>query len=243
LVANLSYKPISREYVMPVLRDWNLIIDADKVLWGQGADPAVLRARKPQLVAVAEAAIAEGRRLLDPVVIYRRIAVEGLRHERLLLADDGSLCGPLIAKHLSNASQVVTAICTVGQKLTDYAATMFRADPVRGLALDGLASAATEALGEAACQHFEAVATAEGLAASMPLNPGMIGWPLHEGQCQIFSLVSGDEIGVQLTPSGLMAPVKSLSFVIGFGRELDRTGRSCDYCTMRATCRYKDHYV
>ena len=27
---------------MPVLRDWELTLDADKVLWGQGADPAII---------------------------------------------------------------------------------------------------------------------------------------------------------------------------------------------------------
>ena len=230
--------------MMPLkLRDWDLLIDADKVLWGQGADPAVLRARKPGLAAVAEAALKEGRGLLNPAVIYRRIAVEGVRHERLLLAGGHSLLGPLIAKHLAGAGEVVAAICTVGQELTDYAASVFRDDPVRGFALDGVASAATEALGEAACQHFEALAAAEGFTASMPLNPGMIGWPVHEGQRQIFSLVSGDEIGVRLTASGVMSPLKSLSFVLGFGHELTSAGRSCDYCTMAETCRYKDHYA
>jgi pseudouridine-5'-phosphate glycosidase len=30
---------------MPILKDWDLIIDADQVIRGQGADPAVIRSR------------------------------------------------------------------------------------------------------------------------------------------------------------------------------------------------------
>jgi hypothetical protein len=57
---------------MPVLRDWELALDADKVLWGQGADPALVRVRRPRLVAIAEATIAEGRPLLTPATAILR---------------------------------------------------------------------------------------------------------------------------------------------------------------------------
>lgn len=223
---------------MPVLTDWNLAIDADKVLWGQGADPAVIRRRRPSLVELAESVIAEGSPMVKPVVSYRRIPVEGLRHERLSLADGGRLFGPLIAKHLAGASDVVVAVCTVGDDLSLYASERFQSDPVRSLALEGLAAAAAEALAEAACQYFETLAASEGLKASVPLNPGMIGWPLLEGQQQIFGLVDTQAIGVSLTPDGLMLPLKSLSLVVGFGRDIQDMGRTCDFCSMRETCRY-----
>ncbi len=226
---------------MPVLRDWELALDADKVLWGQGADPAIIRARRPKLVAEAEAVIEEGRPLLAPAVLYRRIPVAGLRHERLLLAGGGILLGPLIAGHLAAASEVIVAVCTVGDGLSQPISERFQTNPVQALALEGLAAAAAEALAEAACRRFEALALAEGLKASIPLNPGMIGWPLEEGQAQIFGLLDASEIGVTLRPGSLMQPLKSLSLVIGLGRELDAAGQSCDFCSMRETCRYKDH--
>src|SRR5512137_673954 len=141
---------------MPILTDWDLAVDADKVLWGQGADPAVVRARRPKLAALAEAAIEEGRPLLAPAVTYRRTAVTGLQHERLSLAGGGRLSGPLIAGHLAGASEVVVAVCTVGNRLSEYVSARFAADPVGALALEGLAAAAAEALAEAACRYFEA---------------------------------------------------------------------------------------
>jgi hypothetical protein len=225
---------------MPVLRDWKLDIDADKVLWGQGADPAQVRARRPKLVALAEAVIEQGRPLLAPVVLYRRFPVVGLRHERLLL-DGGSLSGSLIASHLAAASEVIVAVCTIGDAVTGVVSERFQTDPVGALALEGLAAAAAESLAEAACRRFDALALAEDLRASIPLNPGMVGWPLDEGQTQVFKLIDATEIGVALDPGTcLMRPLKSLSFVIGLGRELNATGQTCDFCSMRETCRYKE---
>jgi hypothetical protein len=226
---------------MPVLRDWQLELDADKVLWGQGADPAVIRVRRPKLVAAAEAVIEAGRPRLSPAVLYRRIPVVGLRHEQLQLAGGGVLFGSLIAHHLAAASEVIVAVCTVGDGLAHTISDLMQSDPVQALAFEGLAAAAAEALAEAACRRFEALAAVEGLRASIPLNPGMVGWPLEMGQRQIFSLVDAGEIGVSLEPgSYLMRPLKSLSLVVGLGREIERSGLSCDYCSMRDTCRHKD---
>jgi hypothetical protein len=225
---------------MPILRDWDLAVDADKVLWGQGANPAIIRSRRPALARIAEEAIAEGSPMLAPIVLYRSFPVEGLQHERLRLAGGGSLRGPLIPRHLARSAEVIVAVCTVGEALSNYASARFDEDPVRSLALDGLASAAAEALAEAACHRFEAIAAADGMRVSIPLNPGMIGWPLGLAQEQIFALLDAGEIGVTLDPGGLMQPLKSLSMVVGMGRDLAPEGCSCDYCTMRETCRYKD---
>ena len=86
---------------MPLLRDWELNLDVDLVLRGQGADPAVIRARRPALVATAEQALQEGLALLDPSVAYAVYPAEGLRHERLALQDGRYLAGALIAQHLA----------------------------------------------------------------------------------------------------------------------------------------------
>jgi cobalamin-dependent methionine synthase I len=225
---------------MPILRDWDLEIDVDNVLWGQGANPAAIRARRPLLADMAAQVIEEGRPLLAPAVLYQRLPVQAVRHDELLLEGGGSLRGELIARHLAGASEVIVALCTVGQALADYASGQFDDSAVRSLALDGLASAAAEALAEAACRRFAEMAAGEGLKSSIPLNPGMIGWPLVEGQHQVFALLDGTDIGVQLTSSGIMQPLKSLSLVVGLGADLDEAGQTCDYCTMRETCRYKD---
>jgi hypothetical protein len=181
--------------------------------------------------------------LLAPAVSYRRLPVKRVRHERLDLADGGTLTGPLISRELSRASEVIVALCTVGGAVEAKATEEFNADPVRSLAIYGVGSAAAETLAEAACRHFETLAAAEGLQTGVPLNPGMVGWPVLEGQAQIMALLAGEEVGVTLTQSGFLVPLKSLSFVLGLGADLSRDGCVCDYCSMRGTCRHRNHHA
>jgi hypothetical protein len=227
---------------MPLLRDWDLPLDVDQVLRAQGADPAVLRARRPALVDAAEQALQEGLAYLAPVAAYRELAVESLRHERLFLTG-GVLTGPLVAQHLRSAQQVVVLACTIGDALERVISEAMSEDPVRGLALDGLGSAAAEGLAAAAAAHFEDQARAQGLHTTIPLSPGMVGWPVEEGQAEIFSLVDGGEAGISLTSGGMMVPRKSISLVLGVGKDVAAEGRSCDFCNLRETCRYQDHYA
>lgn len=227
---------------MPIFADWELILTVDGVLRGQGADPAAIRERSPRLVAMAEGALAEARPFIQPRVLYQRFEIDALRHDRLILEGGGTIAGPLIAAHLGPAQHVIVMLCTVGPELEAHATKVMTSEMVRGLALEGVGSAATEALANAACRRFELEASKEGLQTSIPLNPGMIGWTVGEGQPQIFSLLEGAQIGISLTPAAVMVPRKSLSMVLGLGTGMSKAGKTCDFCAMRETCRYQDHY-
>jgi hypothetical protein len=228
---------------MPVISDWQLPLEVDLILRGQGADPAVLRSRSPAIVEAAERALRDAGPLLAPQVGYERFTVRGLRHEHVLVEGGRVLTGPLVAQHLQGASTVVAAVCTIGEWIDEAVSTAIADDPVFGLALDGLGSAAVEALAAAAAGRFEAEAAAQGLEATIPLSPGMVGWPVEEGQPQIFDLIDPAEAGVRLTSTWMMIPRKSVSFVMGTGAHVHTTARTCDYCSLKDTCRYQDHYA
>jgi hypothetical protein len=227
---------------MEILREWDLSVDVDGVLRGQGADPAVVRSRSPRLVACAENALEEGLRLLEPAVAYRRLQVESLQHERLHLQGGQRLSGSLIAQHLGPAQEVVVLACTVGNALEAHAQQVMADNMLLGLALDGVGSVAAEALATEACLWLEEEAAQRGMEATIPLSPGMIGWPVEEGQPQIFALLDAAEVGVTLTSATMMLPRKSLSMVLGLGADVSQGGRTCDYCHMKETCRYQDHH-
>jgi hypothetical protein len=228
---------------MPVLADWQLALDVDLVLRGQGADPSAIRARSPAVVREAERALRDAAPLLAPRVGYRRMAVQGLRHERVLLEGGSSLQGPLVAAHLKGAASLVVAVCTVGPAIDELVSGALDEDPLFGLALDGLGSAAVEALATAASNQFEAEAAADGLEATIPLSPGMVGWSVEQGQPEVFALIDPAEAGVRLSSAWMMIPRKSISFVLGIGPGVRSAGRTCDYCSLKATCRYQDHYA
>ncbi len=224
---------------MPILYEWDLELDVDGVLRGQGADPGIIRARSPHLVETAARALEEGRSFLEPAVLYEELRVESRVHQRLHLAGGAALSGRPVARHLGPADKVIVLLCTIGDALETLASEVMMSQGVYGLALDGVGSAAVEALANSACRRFSAEAAVEEMQTTIPLSPGMAGWPVDEGQRQLFSLVDAGQIGVTLTENYLMIPRKSLSMVVGVGRHVDSTGRPCDYCSMVETCRYQ----
>jgi hypothetical protein len=228
---------------MELQQNLELIFDVDAVLRGQGADAAILRARRPGLVKVAEEAMQKSLSLLHPKVIYQDLAVEGLLHERLLLEGGRRIKSKLITQHLAAANRVFIILVTIGGELEQQVSQIWDDNMVFALALDGAGSAAVEALANAACQYFEKQASENGLEASIPFSPGMVDWPVSDGQPQIFSLLGEAGSVVKLTPSYIMVPEKSLTMVMGIGADLKSSERTCDYCSMRATCRYQDHYL
>jgi hypothetical protein len=182
-------------------------------------------------------------------VLYEKFSVKMLRHERLELYKPGEnsgkhvLAGPLIGQHMGSAEEVVVMLCTIGETLEQISGELMVSDPMQGWAMDGLGSAATEALVTAACNYFEDEGLKRDLQATIPLSPGMIGWPIDQGQPQIFQLLNSREIGIALTSSYLMMPRKSISTIIGFGINIGTAGKTCDFCNMKDTCRYQNHYA
>ncbi len=227
---------------MPILNQWDLRLDTDAVLRGQGADPITLRLRRPHLFEVASQALDEALPILHPQVLYESFPVEAVQHTRIRLAGGNELKSETLAQHLGPAKEVLVALCTIGPDLEERVSRVMETDMVRGLALYGVGSAAVEALANAACLCFEEQAAQRGWQTTTPLSPGMIGWPVEEGQPQIFSLLTGSQIGVRLTESATMLPLKSLSLVLGMGSDLNRQGTTCDYCTMREVCKYQSNY-
>jgi hypothetical protein len=239
-VKNLKGKP---DVSIDAMQDWKLDITPDHVLRAQGADPAVVRQRNPPLVEYAERALRQGIGLLQPVVVTRHVRVKAVQHQRIVLEGGKALYGKDLLRFLAPAREVVLLLCTIGGPLEDYAALMMAEDFSLALALDGFGTAAVEALSVSACSQVGEGAAARGLQATIPLSPGMDGWPVEQAAPQFFALLPPEEAGIRLTESWMMVPRKSVSMVIGLGEEIEDAGRPCDYCNLRQTCRYQDTYA
>jgi hypothetical protein len=120
-------------------------------------------------------------------VIYNTFPVQEVRHERLISAG-GYLSGKLIAHHLAQARQVHVLLCSIGDSLERYAAEVWSSSAVYSLALDGVGSAAVEALANAACRRLEDWAVEQSWKSSIPLSPGMVDY--SEEPSRRFSICS-----------------------------------------------------
>ena len=222
---------------------WEISLDVDTVLRCQGTDPVLIRDRNPRVVELTQRAIAEGMALLNPSVHRCRRKVLHFTENELHLEGGASISGPLISRHLSSASEIVAVLCTIGPGLEAHSAQVMARDPALGLALDGVGSAAIQVLSHGICSDIDRQARIGGQQTTIPLNPGMIGWPLDVGQSQLFALWEGKTLDIRLSASFMMIPCKSLSMLIGIGTEVHQEGKPCDYCSDREICRYQEQHA
>jgi hypothetical protein len=228
---------------MPVISNWELQLDVDQVLRAQGCDPEIVSERSPALAGLALRAFKEGMPLLKPVVAYQEYRIKSIHHEKVLFSDGTFISGKAVALHLAGARSAAVVYCSLGELFDTFVKAIFKDDPAYGLALDAFGSAAVQFLSTSSCTYLGEKAADKGWETSLPLSPGSEGWPVDKAHQTLFGLLDPALAGIRYTSSGMMSPLKSLSFVLGFGPEIDNSGRVCDYCSMRNSCRYQDSYT
>jgi hypothetical protein len=218
-------------------RQFDLTLDPDLVLRSQGGDPTKAR---PALRAMAAAMTERARPMLVPVVACEIFDIAEVRHERLVISPRVSLKSAALAQALGGAKQIAVAVCTIGPQLEEAVHAMFAAGEVaEATVLDGVGSAAVEELSQRACRMFEDMARERGWTTSIPFSPGEPDWPL-EAQRDVLDLVGAEQIGVTLSDSYLMRPLKSLSLVVGMGEKLSTGSSPCEFCSLNEVCRYRE---
>lgn len=157
----------------------------------------------------------------------------------LVLAGTGiCLAGNDIAAHMRGCKSAAVMAATLGAAADSLIRRFEAADLTRAVVLDACASAIIEEY----CDEIEAgVKTAAGeagLKTAARFSPGYGDFPL-DTQPQILSLLDTyRKIGLGCDGNFLLSPRKSVTAVIGIGKNPDRINRGCDTCAMRGTCLY-----
>lgn len=228
---------------MPILTNWSIHLTAEEVFRNQHTDIEVIRKRRPAIVAMTEDGVQQAAARVHPTVVFRRLAVEGVDPEGVTLEGGFRLTGSFLAKQLTGAEEVVAAVCTIGPAVEDLASElMANSKHVEGYAVD---SAGIVAVGQVTDQFYaslEVEAKSAGKTISYRFSPGLPAWTVAQGQPELFAILKDINTAVELHPSMQMVPVKSLSFVVGIGKELVRRGNECAFCGMRDRCTYRSEH-
>ena len=226
---------------MPVIDNIALTMGIEQVLRRQGIQDCLKL--QPHLMVLLRELLSTANELLEPAIAYESHTITEVRHDRLCLEDGTVLCSSLLSSVVAQAQELGVMVGTIGPHLEEKVAAYFGSnEPLRGLLLDGIGSAAVDCLAQEACQFMNREALSRGYNASSPLSPGMPGWPISEQQ-HLFRLVPTEQIGVRLTSSAMMVPLKSISMVIGIGPDMPtwKQAEVCDRCSLKGTCRHKVH--
>jgi hypothetical protein len=228
---------VSLPRALQVLTDLPLAIDPDEVLrfqgYKKGRDVA-----SPDVRALLDDALAEGARLMAPraVACWVPVARAGahaleIEGETLTIPRIGALWGPV--------TDVAVVVCTIGDALERRVSELWEARelPLASM-LDSVGSGAVESLAE----HVNDVLCQQGLPdlrVTNRISPGYADWDVAE-QPRLFRLAPADAIGVTLNAACVMTPGKSISLLVGAGRQarVDHYFTQCARCWMR-DCAYR----
>ena len=221
---------------MPIVTDLTLTLTEEQIWRGQGGRrPEQVR---PALRDLMNRALEIGQGLFAPRIAFDYFEVGELRHQQIVLKDGAVLHSGAYTADLARADRLALIACTIGPALDERVRSLLDDEMALAATLDGVGSAAVDALSGDACRLIEEEARRAGLLTTTPFSPGDGDWPLSD-QRVFFNLLPVDEIGLSLSPDDLMMPLKSLTLAIGVGKEVTAGGSPCERCSAAPRCRYR----
>jgi len=172
--------------------------------------------------------LAQAQKIARPKALVRvaYVAARGADSVRL---DDVTLTSRILAVNLAQAERAFPFLATCGRELQTWAEGMD--DMLRRFWADAIQESALRAALEAVESHVSAAFSPGHLSA---MNPGSLeDWPLTQQQ-ELFAFFPDhpSQIGIELTPSFLMIPTKSVS---GLFFPTETTFENCMLCN-RPNC-------
>jgi hypothetical protein len=224
---------------MQIKRDFELVFDPQEYIDFHGERFERLLDR-PKVRDDFEQVLNADVKLFEPVACYDSYRINNCLHDRFELQDGTRIGGGPVMEVLRGAEELIVAVCSIGpavdEKVRDYQG---QKDHFKAMMLDEVASWAVDQVRQRLYQFLEAELQAKNWRVSTMLSPGESAWSVDD-QRVIFKILNTSKIGVRLTDSCLMIPLKSLSMIMGIGSQpMGVEGlTNCDFCSMQEKCRY-----
>lgn len=170
-------------------------------------------------------------RILDNVIIdYKRY--------RLLAGKQELNLGKAVCNELQGTERLAFYICTAGKTISEKSASLLQGnDPVLGYIYNVLGSIITEVVSDLMLSFLKNETEINGDQLTNRYSPGNCQWPVSDQQ-KLFSFFHEDICGVSLNDSSLMHPAKSISGVIGIGKNVKYRECVCTLCSSK-NCIYR----
>ncbi|MGC1391041.1 MAG: vitamin B12 dependent-methionine synthase activation domain-containing protein [Bacteroidales bacterium] len=139
---------------------------------------------------------------------------------------------------LKKSDSVAIFLCTAGQEIgVRSRQAMQERDFLKGYIYDVIGSEIVEAASDLMQADLEKISLGSGKRITNRYSPGYCGWDVGE-QHKLFQLIPENYCGIKLTPSALMDPVKSVSGIIGIGKNVRFNTYTCRMCKQE-DCAYR----
>lgn len=183
----------------------------------------------PELI---EQALHEGAKLCAAKGGYRYFSEVDINTDAATITLEGKTFSPskIVSTQLKSSSAAVLFACTAGAQISQHAKNISEnTDPLLGYVFDVLGSVTVEKAMDTIQKGIYDEAIQNGFGISDRYSPGYCEWNVNE-QHMLFSLLPENFCGIELSDSALMHPIKSVSGIIGVGKELTQKGYQCQWC-------------
>ncbi|MCX6302640.1 MAG: hypothetical protein NTW82_10695 [Bacteroidia bacterium] len=144
----------------------------------------------------------------------------------------------IIYSQIKKSDSAALFLCTAGEEIGARSKkSMKEGDLLRGYIYDVVGSEAVEAAADLMQDQLEREINALGKGITNRFSPGYCGWLVAE-QHKLFQLLTDNFCEIKLSSSALMYPMKSISGIIGIGKNVKRHPYTCSLCDMK-DCIYR----
>lgn len=192
----------------------------------------------PSSIALVDKVLEEAYQLARIEAVCKVFAISKTTNEQMILEGGQALTSSLLVKLAGPARSILLIICTMGRAIDQRIEHYYR----NGLSahayfLDVAGTCIIEAASRKLVKQIKSQVKSRDLETTIPLGPGHSYWNNLHDQRIIYELLKPEKIGITILPSGIMLPKKSLSMVIGIGRELPPSKENhCYYCGVGHEC-------
>ena len=146
--------------------------------------------------------------------------------------------GRQVCGYIKESTQVALFLCTAGEDFTRMTnALNEQGDIMEAYILDAIGSLTVENAMAKIQENLRLSFKTDRLKISNRYSPGYCNWPLSD-QKALFELIGNNSTGISLSDSCLMTPRKSVSGIIGIGKNLKHQEYGCKICS-NTSCMYR----
>lgn len=176
--------------------------------------------------------LSETARMVKPAggfVLFDHVLIDKVKN-RITIQDKIFNTHAIVTKHMDKSEFIALFACTSGFEITKLASEYNRkGQAVYAYIIDSLGSIIVERSMSIIQERLKSMMNERELNITNRYSPGYCDWDIRE-QKELFGLLPHNFCGISLTDSMLMKPIKSVSGIIGIGKEVTYDQYTCNYC-------------
>lgn len=177
-----------------------------------------------------------------PQFVWRIFELTRVENILALNGCDFTLEGRDIAEHLRGCDKAAIICATLSADMDRFQRRLDVSDSMKALITDALANALIEQVAEEARKDI--LVNMSGYSTTFCYGAGYGDFPIETAQQLIAAVDAVRTIGVCCTATNMLTPQKTIVGIVGLSRgELEIKRKSCEDCTMRHTCKFREYGV